>query len=592
MSKKIICVAILLILASLLLPLQADDSLLQPNILIVHSYNIDYPWTLSQHEAFIDSLKTKGFKPQISVEFMDAKKYPKGVDYEAFRNLLDVKYQSRSFDLIYTTDNDAFNLLLQSGDSLFPKVPVISSGINMGTELKELPSTMNVVMETSEFFRTISMMQIANPSMKTLHIVNDRSTTGSLFKRQLQSDIRLARLPLNVVWLEDLNLQQLAEKASKLGPTDGLMITIYFTDGINATYQYDEAAEAITAASAVPLWCNWDFYEGTGALGGRVVSGSLQGVEAAKLAHRLLIGDSAGTIISDTKALNKTAIDYTVMKRFNLEEKSFPDETEYLNKPPSRFLISKTAMIALAITFGSLILVIIILSTIIHYQRVIRKQDQDFLALKTSTISDQKEVLFRLGELIETRSHDTGNHVKRVALLCRFIGTELGMEEEALDELEIAAPMHDIGKIGIPEEILSKPALLTDEERRIMNTHTSIGNMLFRNSDLSIFKTAATIAHQHHEYWNGQGYPQNLYGEEIHIYSRITAIVDVMDALLSYRVYKKPWPLEDVLAFITDQKGVMFDPALVEIVLNRIEDILEIRNAHLDTPLADKMCPF
>jgi response regulator RpfG family c-di-GMP phosphodiesterase len=137
--------------------------------------------------------------------------------------------------------------------------------------------------------------------------------------------------------------------------------------------------------------------------------------------------------------------------------------------------------------------------------------------------------------------------------------------------------MHDIGKIAIPDSILEKPAPLNPEEWEIMKTHTILGYQMLISSNRPLFKTAATIAHEHHEKWDGSGYPQGLKGEEIHIAGRISAIADVFDALDSKRCYKSKWILEDSLAFFKEQSGRHFDPQLVDLLFANLDEFLTIR---------------
>jgi response regulator RpfG family c-di-GMP phosphodiesterase len=142
--------------------------------------------------------------------------------------------------------------------------------------------------------------------------------------------------------------------------------------------------------------------------------------------------------------------------------------------------------------------------------------------------------------------------------------------------------MHDIGKIGIPERIINKPAKLTDEEFEIIKTHTTIGHDILKGSDRSILKAAAVIAEQHHEKWDGSGYPYGLKGEEIHIYGRITAIADVFDALDHKRSYKIPWELKDIIQYFIQNRSTHFDPDLVDVLINNIDSFTKIREMYPD----------
>jgi putative nucleotidyltransferase with HDIG domain len=155
----------------------------------------------------------------------------------------------------------------------------------------------------------------------------------------------------------------------------------------------------------------------------------------------------------------------------------------------------------------------------------------------------QREIVYRLGEAVETRSLETGNHVKRVAEYSKLLARAVGIDEEEADIVRLASPMHDVGKVGIPDEIVHNPSKLEPEQWEIMKTHTNVGYEMLRSSPRRILKTVATIAYEHHEKWDGSGYPRGLAGEDIHIYGRIAALADVFDALGSDRCYKKAWPL-------------------------------------------------
>ena len=142
--------------------------------------------------------------------------------------------------------------------------------------------------------------------------------------------------------------------------------------------------------------------------------------------------------------------------------------------------------------------------------------------------------------------------------------------------------MHDLGKVGIPDAILNKPGRLTEAEFEVMKTHASMGYEMLSRSNRHVFQVAARLARDHHEHWDGQGYPRGLSGQDISIEGRITAIADVLDALLSVRCYKPAWPEEEVLRYFSQERGKKFDPQLTDIVLNQFEAIMEIRNCHSD----------
>lgn len=189
----------------------------------------------------------------------------------------------------------------------------------------------------------------------------------------------------------------------------------------------------------------------------------------------------------------------------------------------------------------------------------------------------QTEIINVLTSLMEETSDETGKHIRRVAKYSKLLAhhhPQITKEDEEI--IFYAAPMHDIGKIALPHGLLSKPGRLTEEEFQIMTTHTTKAHKFLRHSERAIMKAADIIALQHHEKWNGNGYPNNLKGDEIHIYARIVGLADVFDALTHKRNYKKAWNIEETVQYIKDRGGKQFDPELVVIFSEHIEEFLAI----------------
>lgn len=206
-------------------------------------------------------------------------------------------------------------------------------------------------------------------------------------------------------------------------------------------------------------------------------------------------------------------------------------------------------------------------------------------------IETQKEVVITLGQVVESRSQETANHTVRVGDMSLELALLAGLDEEEAELIRMAAPMHDVGKIGIPDRVLNKPGRLTEEEYRLMQTHAEIGHRILAKSERPILKAAAIIAHQHHEKWDGSGYPQGLKGEDIHIYGRIVSLVDVFDAISCDRVYRKAMPMDKALAIIKSERGKHFDPELVDIFLEHLDRFLAVRDRYRDedTGVAEAM---
>ena len=213
---------------------------------------------------------------------------------------------------------------------------------------------------------------------------------------------------------------------------------------------------------------------------------------------------------------------------------------------------------------------------------MVKEKTQELLHLNQELEDTQREVVFTMGAIGERRSKETGNHVKRVALYSEILAKYYGLKESEVKILKEASPMHDIGKIAIPDAILNKPARLTKEEFEHMKEHAVLGYEMLKHSTRTLLKTASIVALEHHEKWNGTGYPKGLKGEEIHIYGRITALADVFDALGSERVYKKAWSDTDIFNHFREERGEHFDPQLVDIFFEHLEEFLEVRATLVD----------
>ena len=200
----------------------------------------------------------------------------------------------------------------------------------------------------------------------------------------------------------------------------------------------------------------------------------------------------------------------------------------------------------------------------------------DIINLNEEINETQKEIIYRLGEAVESRSKETGNHIKRVSKYSKLLAELHNLPDEECETIFAAASMHDIGKIAIPDAILLKPAKLTQEEWIVMKTHSEIGYNLFKDSKRELLKAAADISYEHHEYYNGKGYPQGLKGEEISIFGRIVAIADVFDALLSKRVYKEAWSTQEVISLFKAEAGEQFDPNLTKLLVDNFDDFVAI----------------
>ena len=220
-----------------------------------------------------------------------------------------------------------------------------------------------------------------------------------------------------------------------------------------------------------------------------------------------------------------------------------------------------------------------------HLEERIKEATNDISNLNQELVDTQREIIFRMGSIGESRSKETGNHVKRVAEYSKLLGLYYGLrgEEKEAELLKEISPMHDIEKVAIPDEILNKPGKLTSEEYDIMKTHSTVGYEMLKGSKRKLLKMASIVAYTHHEKWDGTGYPRGLKGEEIHIYGRITALADVFDALGSDRCYKPKWEDEKIFELFRNERGKHFDPKLIDIFFEHLDEFLKIRDEFKDS---------
>jgi putative two-component system response regulator len=245
--------------------------------------------------------------------------------------------------------------------------------------------------------------------------------------------------------------------------------------------------------------------------------------------------------------------------------------TDFLNKPLDNieFLARTRNMLALRKSYKQ----------IANHANLLTEEVKKATA---DIVERERETIICLAKAAEYRDPETGSHILRMAHYSRLIAKQLGLSEEQQDTLLEAAPMHDIGKVGIPDMILLKPSRLNELELAIMKRHATNGYEILSRSKSTLLKVAAEIANTHHEKYDGSGYPQGLKGEQIPLFGRIVAVADVFDALTSVRPYKRAWDIESANKFLRDHCGTHFDPACVEAFLADWTAVMEIKNRFAD----------
>ncbi|SEA21875.1 response regulator receiver modulated metal dependent phosphohydrolase [Desulfuromusa kysingii] len=225
------------------------------------------------------------------------------------------------------------------------------------------------------------------------------------------------------------------------------------------------------------------------------------------------------------------------------------------------------------------------LQTRLYYTRQVVRADileQEVRKRTREILATQFEIVKRLGAAGELRDNETGAHVNRMSHTCSLLALKRGLGKDYAEQLLYASTMHDVGKIGIPDSILLKPGKLSPEEWKVMQHHPEIGAKIIGDNDSKLIVLARETALYHHEKWDGSGYPRGISGEEIPISARIAAISDVFDALTSERPYKKAWSVEKTIALLKAESGKHFEPVMVDLFIENLAEILEIKERYLD----------
>lgn len=574
--KRFICLIYILVLPLLLVPTRGDATHTPYRILVLHSYSMDYQWTEGLHQGIKVALEEHSPSPHFRVEFMDTKNFFNSSYLDTLSRIYIDKYSKVHLDGIIVTDNNALEFMTSYGREIFPEVPVVACGINNATPPSKASYVKSIIAEESDHVGTIKQAMKFWPAVETLYILYDTTPTGGHIAREVERSLSNIEVPIKVEFIANKNLAELKQFVSTRKAQDLVYLLPFFRDADGVVFTQGQVARELTTVSTVPILATWFFQIGTGVIGGRVISPQRLGGLATRTLLQALKGQSVEPFQTSFSSL-ESLYDYNVVKQYRIDEKLLPKDVRFINKPKSFFQRHRDVLLPAGTLIAILSAIMVLLFLNLQKQRTINTANRRLLTMDKDIIETQRELVSTLGEVIEVRSKETGNHVKRVAKLSRLLGEKIGLTEHDLDMLEAASPMHDVGKIGVPESILHKLDELTDEEFDIVKTHTNIGNDLLGSSDRELLRTAGTIAYQHHERWDGTGYPNGLKGEEINLLARITMLADIYDALSFDRTYKKAWSEERILKYIVSERGRYFDPYLVDVFLENLNEVRAIR---------------
>jgi len=568
-------------------------------ILIIHSYAEDFSWTRDLQAGIVSVLDAPEARSRWRVEYMDAKHHS-SPEYEAsFLGLLREKYAGKRFDGVILTDDHALDFAARHRRELFPDTPMAACGINDIGSVPPGTGDVNIVIESVAHLQTLEAALRQNPGTRAIHVVVDDTLTGRSILRDFQEQTRALQERVRIEVAPPMTRRELLAFAQQRVPGELIYLLVYFQDSAGQVFSAEEIPRAVAAASPVPVYAAWDFQLGSGVVGGCLTSSFGHGQKVARTLLERLDGKTPPAVYDGLAGVNRHTYDYVALQRFGIPPESLPEGAVVLNRPLSYYELHRSAILWFLGVIAVLGVIIVLLVLNVLKQRRINQDNAEILNLNREMIETQLDLLSTLSEVIETRSHDTANHVRRVAAYSALLARKYGLPPEEIALIEVAAPMHDIGKIGIPDALLNKPGSLTADEFERMKHHTVIGQRILHSSDRKLMAGARVIALQHHERWDGSGYPCGLKGEEISLAARICALADVYDALSLARSYKPAWPREDVLRFIRRESGRMFDPRMVELFFENLGELEDIghrladeepgRDERLDGPVE---CPW
>lgn len=581
LKKAIVLGFLAIFILSLVSPVNEVYSQIQSydkEVLIVQSYQRDYEHTRALENGIGDYFEALDVPIRLHYEFLDTKKETNSYDFQRMSEVMTRKYAHMELDGVILCDDDALNFHLKYGEKIWPNVKnIVATGINSVKLYENLDNRVKIIEELPDIEKTIeaALMQNDSKDIDTLNFIYDVTVTSKSMKTEIELLLDSKYKNFSTNHYADKTPDELKHIIESAGENQIFFFVVYSMDRNKSSYYYDEVPKYLTQYSENPIYGLWEFYMGTGLVGGYMSSSYTYGEDAANMIKLLWEGKNVPNIQYENGTHQEYIFDYNILKAYGITE--IPRNSTIINKPESYFEKNKTLIIIFSFIIGVLITIILLLSFVIRQKNYLHLKNQEIVELNKDIIDTQKDLISRLGDVIETRSHETASHVKRVAEISKFLAIKYGLAEADANILATISPMHDIGKIGIPEEILHKPGKLTDREFSIMKYHTNIGYEILKSSDKEILKKASIVALEHHEKWDGTGYPNKKSGEDIDIFARITAIADVYDAVRSDRVYKKSWPFEQARVLIESEYGKQFEPKLTEIFLENIYEIEKIR---------------
>jgi putative nucleotidyltransferase with HDIG domain len=539
----------------------------EKKVLVLHSYHHGLEWSDTISRGIIQTLETSPEKIQIYFEYLDAKRYFTPYFQAKTFEYLYLKHNETRYDAVIVVDNDALAFVNKHYNILFINTPIIFCGINdfkpqLISNLEEVTG----VKEAVDYEGVMALSLRLFPKRKKILTILDDTDAGIKIYSELKRAEEYFKDKVTFYNYNDFTNAELEEFIKTHRDEISTYLLVYNRDKEGKFYDYNEGILHFKKilGHTVPIFGSWDFYLNKGILGGVITLGFEQGKKAAQLTLEVLSGQPTSLIpILSAASTMSTIIDARQLGYFDLKKESLPSNLTYINEPLDFWSKYKDELIY----FGVLFLVLCATILILFIRNI------KYLRNITS------EVTHIAASIAELKSRETAKHLRRVSLISFMLAKRLGVDKETCALIKIAAMLHDIGKVGIPDSILNKPGPLTKEEWEIMKTHASIGREMLMQSGIKSMKIASVIAHEHHERWDGTGYPNGKAGASIALVGRICAIADVFDSLLDKRVYKEPWTKEETKKYFETMSGKQFDPNITLILLGNFDTFIEARKA-------------
>lgn len=364
LNMTIRCKLLLLIFLILSVSLHAKQ-----NILILHSYNQSYKWTNDENKGINSILKNKGTDIKLFVEYMDTKRYVNELHYKNLLNTYTNKYQNIKFDLIISSDNNAFNFLKKHNKTLFKGAPVVFCGVNY-LEYEDIEGFPNFtgITEKADIKQNYELIKKLHPNIKNIYTIIDTTTTGERVKKEaLEIFEELSLDGVNYNILDDVTFEELKLQIQNLPPNSALLLSVFFRDKNNHSFEYDEISQMISNSSKIPLYGLWDFNLGNGIIGGYLTSGLFQGKAAASMGIEILNGAKVQDVKVKYKSPNNYMFDYSKILKYNINPNLLPNNSFIINKQLNFYEIYKKEIITLMIIF--LLMFILIIMLLINIQK-------------------------------------------------------------------------------------------------------------------------------------------------------------------------------------------------------------------------------